>query len=123
MKQPYGCVKHFPHAAVHICTDITEYSEMVHESQKWLHSIYGCIEEELPSLGKIIQTSSLFNVNLYHDLVIGHTMTGILHLVNQTPIEWKCEKQATVAAAICSSEFINVQSTTAHIIDLKYHYI
>ena len=51
---------------------------MVHESHKWLHSIYGDIEEQLPSdmpipLGEIIQTSSLFDTNLYHDLVTGCT--------------------------------------------------
>ena len=57
-------------------------------------------------LGKIVHTSSLFNMNLYHDLVTGHAMTGILHLVNQTPIEWYCKKQATIATATESSELI-----------------
>ena len=47
MKRLYGYVKHFPHAAVCIHTDISDYSEMVHESHEWLHSIYGGIEEEL----------------------------------------------------------------------------
>ena len=45
-------------------------------------------------------------MNLYHDLVTGHAMTGILHLVNQTPIEWYCKKQATIATATESSELI-----------------
>ena len=59
MKRLYGYVKHFPHAAVQIHTDISDYSDMVHESHEWLHLIYGNIEEELPldmpiPLGKII---------------------------------------------------------------------
>ena len=33
-------------------------------------------------------------------------MTGILHLVSQTPIDWYGKKQATVAMATYSSEFI-----------------
>ena len=59
MKRLYRYVKHFPHAAEHIHTDIPDYSEMVHESHELLHSIYGDIEEGLPldmpiPLGKII---------------------------------------------------------------------
>ena len=47
-------------------------------------------------------------------------MTGILHLVNQAPIEWYCKKQATVATATYSSEFIAVHSMTDQIIELHY---
>ena len=59
MKRLYGYVKHYPHAVVCICTDIPDYSDIVHESHEWLHSIYGNIEEELPldmpvPLGEII---------------------------------------------------------------------
>ena len=55
----YGYVKYFPHAAIWIPTDPPDYSEMVHESHKSLHLIYGNIEEELPlnmpiPFGKII---------------------------------------------------------------------
>ena len=45
-------------------------------------------------------------------------MTGILHLVNQTSIEWYCKKQVTVVTATYSSEFIAVHSMTDQIIDL-----
>ena len=51
-----------------------------------MHLIYGDTEEELPSdMPKLIQMSSFFHANLYHDLFTGCTMTGILHLINQTP--------------------------------------
>ena len=64
---------------------------MVYESHEWVLSICGDIEEELPSdmpipLGKFVRTYLFCNANLYHDLVAGGAMTGILHLVNQTPI-------------------------------------
>ena len=49
-------------------------------------------------LGKLIWTSSFFDANQYHDLVTGCAMTCILHIINQTPIEWYCKKQATVAS-------------------------
>ena len=50
-------------------------------------------------LGQLVQRSSFLGPNLYHKFVNGHAMTGILDPVNQTPIEWYCKKQATVAAA------------------------
>ena len=47
-------------------------------------------------------------------------MTGLLHLINQTPIEWYCKKQATVTSATCSSYFVAVHSMTDQTIDLHY---
>ena len=101
---------------------------MVHESHNWMHSSYGEIEEDLPSdmptpIRKPVRTSSFFDANLYHDLVTGCTMTGILHLVNQTPIEWYCKKQATVVTATYSLEFMATWSMTDQMIDLSIHYI
>ena len=45
-------------------------------------------------------------------------MTRVLHLVNQTPIEWYCKKQPTVATVMYSFKFIATQSMTDQIIDL-----
>ena len=54
-------------------------------------------------------------------ILVWHRDTSdILHLVNQTPIEWYCKKQATVATATYFSEFIAVQSMTHQIIDILY---
>ena len=47
-------------------------------------------------------------------------MTGILHVINQTPIEWYCRKQPTVSTATYSLESITVRSMTDQIIDLEY---
>ena len=47
-------------------------------------------------------------------------MTSILHLINQTHIEWYCKRQATVVTPTNSSELITAWSTTDQIIDLWY---
>ena len=47
-------------------------------------------------------------------------MTGTLHLIDQTPIQWYCKKQVTVAMAFYSSEFVAAHSMTDQIIDLHY---
>ena len=31
---------------------------------------------------------TLVDTNLYHDLVTGRAVTGILHLLNGTPVDW-----------------------------------
>ena len=51
---------------------------------------------------------------------MGYGLTGILHLLNQTPTEWYCKNQATIATAAYSSEFVTTQSMTDQIIDLHY---
>jgi hypothetical protein len=38
------------------------------------------------------------NLNLFHDLVTGHSMTGILHMLNQTPIHWFSNQNAKVVS-------------------------
>ena len=41
-----------------------------------------------------------------HPTVTGRSVTAVLHLVNQTPIEWFSKKQATVETATHGSEFV-----------------
>lgn len=40
--------------------------------------------------------SNIHRPNLMHDLVTGHSMSGIIDLLNQTPIQWFTKKQNTV---------------------------
>ena len=50
--------------------------------------------------------SHFVDANLYHDIVTGRSVTGILHLVNKTPIEWYSKKQGTVETTTFGSEFV-----------------
>jgi hypothetical protein len=71
-------------------------------------------------LGKMVSTTTFCDANLYHDVVTGRSMTGILHMVNQTPIDWFSKRQLTVATATYGSEFIAACIATDQIIDLCY---
>ena len=46
-------------------------------------------------------------------------MTGILHLVNKTPLDWYSKKQATVETATYGSEFVAARTCVEQIIDLR----
>ena len=54
-----------------------------------------------------------------HDISTGRSVTGILHLVNKTPIEWYSKKQATVETATYGSEFVAARICVEQIIDLR----
>jgi hypothetical protein len=72
-----------------------------------------------PPLGNFVVLSHFGNANMMHDLTTGRSMTGILHLLNKTPIDWFSKKQATVENATYSSEMVAMRNCVEHIIDLR----
>jgi hypothetical protein len=70
-------------------------------------------------LGKRIILSSFVDANLYHDLVSGKAVTGILHFFNKTPIDWFSKLQSTVETATFGSEYVAARTCTEQIIDLR----
>ena len=90
MKRIYGYVKQYPEGAIRLTLGLPNYSDLPLEKYEWT-SIYGNIVEELPSdmpRGKPVITTTYEDANLYYDYLTGRLVTGILHLVNQTPINW-----------------------------------
>ena len=52
-------------------------------------------------------------------MITGRAVTGILHLLNGTPIDWFSKRQATVETATYGSEFVAARIATDQIIDLR----
>jgi hypothetical protein len=68
------------------------------ETYNWPYSIYGEQPEELPRTlliprGLLIRITTYEDANLMHDLLTGWSVTGCIHLVNQTPVYWFSKKQ------------------------------
>ena len=59
------------------------------------------------------------DANLFHNALTDISVTGILHLMNGTPIEWFPKKQATVETATYGSEFVAARTCVEQIIDLR----
>jgi len=70
--------------------------------------------------GKPVRTTTYADANLMHDFLTGRSMSGILHFLNQTPIQWFAKKQATVETATYGSEFMVARQATEQILDLHY---
>jgi hypothetical protein len=86
--------------------------------------VYTSAEELMPEgapepLGKPVVMTTFVDANLYHDLVNGRSVTGVLHLFNQTVIDWYSKKQATVETATYGAEFVTAHTAMEQIIDLR----
>ena len=82
------------------------------------------VREEIPHdvpipLGKEIVTVTFVDANLYHDLITGKAVTGVLHLINGTPIDWYIKRQDTVKMATYGAEFVAARIATEQIMDLR----
>ena len=91
----------------------------------WLYTVYGqgCEEkdamDDMPK-GNWVRTTSFVDANLQHCKVTGKSATGILlHVVNQTPVDWFSKRQGTVETSTYASEFVAARIATEHIIDLR----
>jgi hypothetical protein len=89
------------HASIRVRTKEPDFSDLPDNVHGWTYSVYGNVEELLPvgepePLGKHVALWHYVDANLMHDIATERSVTGILHLVNKTPIEWYSKKQATV---------------------------
>ena len=46
----------------------------------------------LKSLGEFVITTHYEDANLFHDIMTGRSVTGILHLINKTSFDWYSKK-------------------------------
>jgi hypothetical protein len=75
--------------------------------------------DDLEPLGNCVTTVTYTDANLYHDILTGISVTGILHLCNQTLIDWYLKRQETVETATFGSEFTAARIAVVQIIDLS----
>jgi hypothetical protein len=126
LKRIYGYLRKHPEGAIRFRTGIPPNESMYSMPEyDWMYTIYGKCEEEVPPelpmpKGKLVRMTTFVDANLMHCKVTGKSATGILHLVNQTPIDWFSRKQQTVETATYGSEFVAARQATEQIIDLRY---
>jgi hypothetical protein len=112
------------HGAIVIRTDEHDFSNIPKKEYDWFYTVYSGAEEELPRdapppKGKRVQTVSWVDANLYHDLISGKAVTGILHAFNKTPVDWFSKLQSTVETATFGSEYVAARTCVDQIIDLR----
>ena len=70
-------------------------------------------------LGKAVVTTTTMDANLNHCLATGKSITGCLHIVKKTLVDWYSTKQATVETATYGSELFTAKTSTEQIIDIR----
>ena len=124
VKRIYGYLSKMRHAEIRIRTEVPDYSDIPEKEYDWAYSVCGDAKEEIPQdapkpLGKAVKMTTFKDANLYHDLISGKSVTGILHLLNKTPIDWYSKLQSTVETATFGSEYVAGRTAAQQIIDLR----
>ena len=84
-------------------TEETDYGE--YQEQKYdCTYIYQDLKEQVPKdmpipKGKRVIMSSFVDASLYYCKVTGRSITGVIHLLNKTPIDFYTKKQGTIETA------------------------
>ena len=124
VKRVHGYLSKMRHGIVKVRTDVPDYSEFPRKEYDWEYSCYKGAKEEIPKdapipKGKSVKTTSFYDANLYHDLISGKSVTGVLHLLNRTPIDWYSKLQSTVETATFGSEYVAARTCVEQILDLR----
>ena len=129
LKRICGYLQKFKHGAIRFRTNAPDHSDIPLPDYDWAYTTYGNVIEILPedlpeALGLAVTLTSYVDANLYHDLLTGRSVTGTIHLLNQTPFEYYTKKQGTVATATYGAEFMAARIACDQIVEnrmmLKY---
>ena len=82
----------------------------------------GCSDCPVQTRVKFVKWVTLthyVDANLMHDLITGRSVTGILHFLNKTPVDWYSKKQSTVEVATYGSEMSAMRTCVEQAVDLR----
>jgi hypothetical protein len=111
-------------ADIRVQTSLPDLDDQTNQEFDWFHTVYGKVEELLPRdspkpLGKMVTTVTYMDANLYHDMLTGRSVTGVLHLYNGTLVDWYSRRQATVEIATFGPEFTATRIAVDQVIDFR----
>ena len=128
LKRICGYLSKMKFGYIRVRTEKPDFSDLPETHYEWAKTVYGNVKEEVPKdaptpLGKRVVMTSYVDANLYHDMLSGRSVTGVLHFLNQTPVEWFSKKQATVETATYGSEFVAAKTAVQQIMGFRQmHY-
>ena len=124
LKRRYSYATRTKDYAIRFRTDQPDYSFLPDQDFDWTYSVYGNVQEIHPDdmpelLGEAVTTTTTMDANLNRCLATGKSLTGRLHFVTKTPVDWHSKKQATVERATYGSEFVAAKTATEQIMDIR----
>jgi hypothetical protein len=119
-----GYLKNVSSAAIRVQVLLPDLESLPVQDFDWCYTVYGIVQELVPKdaplpLGNCVSTVSYTDTTLYHDILSGRSVTGVLHLCNQTLTDWYSKRQARVETATFGSELTAAQIAVDQIIDSR----
>ena len=123
-KRVVGYLSKMKHATIRFRTERPDLSDLVQREWDWSSTPCGGAKEEIPDnipeeRGNEVDAVTYVDANLMHDYVSGKSVSGILHFINKTPMDWHGKKLNTVETSTYSSEFAAARIATDQIVDLR----
>ena len=124
VKRIHGYLSKMCHGINRIRTEMPDFSDLPEKKYDWAYSCYSDAKEDIPTdapppRGKSVQPSHYYDANLYHCMISGKSVTGVLHLLNKTAVDWFSKLQSTVETATFGSEYVAARTCTEQIIDIR----
>ena len=91
LKRIFGFLRNYKSCSIKFRTNEPDYSKYKTEDRNWDY-VYGDVQEELPNnmpmaKGRKVILTMYADANLYHDKVTGRSVTGLIMMLNKTPID------------------------------------
>jgi hypothetical protein len=124
VKRIFGYIWEMKDGAIRIRVGFPDYSYLSHSIYDWEKTVYGNVCEIIPNdipepMESEVILTTFVDANLYHDMVTGRALTGILHLINQMPFDWFCKRQSTVETSTFGSKLVAARIAIEQIIDIR----
>jgi len=124
LKRIYQYLRNYKKTAIKFNVEMPDYTRYNVIDANWGTTYHPCSEEigsdiPLPK-GKPVMMTTFVDANLMSDYVTGRSRTGILHMLNKTPIDWFSKKQASVETATYGSEFVAARIAVNQIVELRH---
>ena len=86
---------------------------------------YPNIKEEIPldmpkPKGKPVRITVYVDADHAHDQITRRSITGIIVMINKTPVRWICKRQKTVESSTYGSELVAARIATELIMEIQY---
>jgi hypothetical protein len=125
VKRILSYLKTFPKGRVIIDTSYPDHSMYpVEDPSNWM-KFYPDASEEIPKdlppeKGPRVRMTVYVDADHAHDLVTRRSITGILVILNNTPIRWISKRQNTVETSTYGSELVASRIATELILEVRY---
>ena len=106
-------------------TSYPDHSKFPVEDHDSWGEVYPEAEEEIPDdmpaqKGKPVRITVYVDADHAHDVVTRRSVTGILLMLNNTPIRWISKRQKTVETSTYGSELVAARIATELIMEVRY---